>query len=184
MNAEPLALPHTDWLRHTLAVSGPAADMQAFQAAAKGTGAIPWALDLDHEEARLLAPMAAAGADARALARELREAIDQARILAQAAQGGACPFDLHRLVPVPGRILQLGPDDPASRLWLWTRWGTLQPLRHVRMLDRHADRRLRRSARVVLEFYAADWTPWRALAQIRAAWPSLVFDVQPDYGDG
>ena len=64
-----------DWLRTSLTVSGPAAEVARFRDAARGTGAVPWHLDLDHEEARLLAPMAAAGLEARLLARELREVI-------------------------------------------------------------------------------------------------------------
>ena len=64
-----------DWLRTSLTVSGPAAEVARFRDAARGTGAVPWHLDLDHEEARLLAPMAAAGLEARLLARELRDII-------------------------------------------------------------------------------------------------------------
>ena len=88
--------------------------------------------------------MAAAGVDARVLAAELREAIavHHQRVL---EQGAACPFDLHRLLPVPDDVLRLGPDDPVSQRWLWEHWGTLWPLRHVRRIDA-ADRRLRRSA--------------------------------------
>src|SRR5271165_4140123 len=64
-----------DWLRTTLTVSGPATAVARFRRAANGTGGIPWHLDLDHEEARLLAPMAAAGIEARLLARDLRAVI-------------------------------------------------------------------------------------------------------------
>ncbi len=181
---EVLALPHTDWLRHVLTVSGPADAVARFRAAALGAASIPWHLDLDHEEARLLAPMASAGVAARLLARELRDAIaaHHERVLAQIAQGGVCPLDLHRLIPVPEHVLRLGPNDPVSLRWLWAHWGTAQPLRHVRVLDRHADRRLRRTARFVLEFWSANWTPWRAIARLRQDWP-LVFDIRPDYGD-
>ena len=59
----PLAPVHTDWLRNRLTVSGPAGEVARFRAAARGTGGIPWQLDLDHEEARLLAPMAGQGPD-------------------------------------------------------------------------------------------------------------------------
>jgi hypothetical protein len=31
-------------------------------------------------------------------------------------------------------------------------------------------------------FWSADWTPWRALAQIAARWPSLQVEVRPTYG--
>ncbi len=174
-----------DWLRHTLAVTGPAARVAAFRTAARGAAAIPWQLDLEAEEARLLAPMVTEGPDARALARLLRRAVaaHHDRVLAQVARGGACPLDLHRLVPVPERVLALGPDDPAGDRWLWAHWGTLLPLRHVRVLD-DTDRRLRRSARVTFDFHAAQWPPWQALRRLRVDWPDLVFVMRPDYGDG
>jgi len=174
-----------DWLRNILTVSGPAAAVARFRQAACGTGAIPWHLDLDHEEARLLAPMAAAGIEARLLARELREVIAarHERILALWAQPGCCPLDLHHLIPVPGPILQLGDDSPAARTWLWTHWGTMQPLRQVRIAAEQADRRLRRSARTDFEFRSADWTPWQAMIRLRRDWPALIFDVRPQYDD-
>ena len=184
MSDAALAPPHTDWLHHRLTVSGPAATVTRFQRAAAGTGAIPWHLDLDHEEARLLAPMAAAGIDARVLAGELRAAValHHQRVLEQGMRPAACPLDLHRLIPVPENLLRLGPDDPTGQRWLWENWGTLRPLRHVRRLD-DVDRRLRRSARLDFEFFSADWTPWRAIARLRRDWPDLVLDVRPDYGD-
>ena len=185
-DAAVLAPVDTDWLRHTLTLSGPAAEVATFQARARGPSAIPWHLDLDHEEMRLLAPMAAAGPSARGLARELRAqlAAHQERVLAAADQpGGGCPLDLHRLLPVPSRLLLLGSDAPESRLWLWTHWGTLQPLRHVRVLEHVADARLKRVARVAWEFWSADWTPWRAILRLRQHWPGLMFDVRPHYED-
>ena len=143
-----------DWLRSILTVSGPTVEVARFRQAARGTGAIPWHLDLDHEEARLLAPMAAAGIEARLLARELRAVVGarHERVRALWSQPGRCPLDLHRLIPVPDRILLLGEDSPAARTWLWTHWGTTQPLRQVRVVDEQPDRRLRRSARTVFAF--------------------------------
>lgn len=174
-----------DWLRNTLTVSGPAAAVARFSQAATGTGAIPRQLDLDHEEARLLAPMAAAGIEARLLARELREVIAarHARVLALWAQPGRRPLDLHRLIPVPGPILRLGDDAPAARAWLWTHWGTPQQLRQVRIVTEQADRRLRRSARTDFEFRSAGWTPWQAINRLRRDGPTLIFDVRPKYDD-
>ena len=185
-DAAVLAPADTDWLRHTLTLSGPAADVAAFQLKARGPSAIPWHLDLDHEEARLLALVAGAGPSARGLARTLRAqlAAHQERVLAAAAQrGGGCPLDLHRLLPVPHRLLMLGSDAPESRLWLWTHWGTLQPLRHVRVLEHVADARLKRAARVAWAFWSADWTPWRAIVRLRQDWPSLMFDIRPHYDE-
>jgi hypothetical protein len=182
---EPLAPAHTDWLRNLLTVSGPAGEVARFRAAARGTGGVPWHLDLDHEEARLLAPMAGQGPEARALARELREVIAARhhRVLARWHEAGTCPLDLHRLIPIPDTILTLGEDAPTARRWLWSHWGTTQPLRQVRVREENGDRRLRRSARVVYEFLSADWTPWQALLRLRRDWPTLVLAVDPCYGE-
>jgi len=181
-----LALPDPDWLLNRLTISGPAAVMARFLATAQGTNAAPWYLDLDREEEKLFAPMAAGGAEARSLARELREIIAARhdRVLAGWAGPGQCALDLHRLIPIPPHILQLGPDDPAALRWLWTHWGTTRPLRQVRALDGEQDRRLRRVARLIVEFRSADWTPWQAIRRLRQDWPALIFSVQPVYGDG
>ena len=164
-------------------MTGPSARVTAFQELACGAAAIPWEIDLEAEEARLLAPMIADGPDARVLARLLRDAMayHHRRVLAQVARGGVYPLDLHRMVPLPDEILVLGPNDPRSQRWLWENWGTLRPLRQVMIVD-DADRRLRRSARLTFDFYAADWTPWQALLRMRRDWPELVFVMRPDYG--
>lgn len=192
---DPLSPPSTDWLRHDLVVSGPAADVATLRDAAAGAGAIPWTCsddDLEEEDrvhALLHPPDGSPGlslADARALARALRAAAEahHQRVLAAAGRSRACPFDLHALLPAPDRILRLGPDHPASIAWLRRHWGTLQPLRHVRLLEDTPDRRLRRSARLRCEFWSADWTPWPALLALRARWPDVAFDLRPDYGRG
>jgi hypothetical protein len=81
----PQALPHMDWLRHILIVTGSAVAVASFQTAASGSGAIPWVSpDLDLlEEDRVMAlvdpPDGSAGlslAGARALAGQLRSAIE------------------------------------------------------------------------------------------------------------
>ena len=191
----PLALPHTDWLRHELVVTGPASDVAILRCAAAGAGVIPWAypdLDLweeDRVHALVQPPDGSAGlspAAARVLARQLRTAVEvhQQRVLAAAAHSRACPFDLHALVPVPPEILQRGPDDPASHAWLQTSWGTTRALRQVRQGRDPADRRQRRAARLAVQFWAADWTPWPVFAALRARYPALRFDVRPDYGPG
>ena len=100
------------------------------------------------------------------------------------AEPGACPLDLHRLIAVPDAILRLGEDAPAARRWLWAHWGTTLPLRQVRVRADQPDRRLRRTARVVYEFRSADWTPWQAIRRMRADWPTLIFDLRPQYDDG
>jgi hypothetical protein len=136
-----------------------------FREAARGTGAVPWHLDLDHEEARIFAPMAAGGAEARMLARQIREvlAARHDRILAHWAERGSCPFDLH---------------------WLRTHWGTSRMPRGVRIREEGADRRLRRKAEIVYEFRSADWTPWQAILRLRGDWPRLLFTVRPRYDEG
>ena len=175
-----------DWLRNRLTVSGPAGDVTRFREAARGTGGIPWQLDLEAEEARLFAPMAGGGPEARVLARLLREVIARRhdRVRTRWNERGACPLDLHRLVPIPARILQLGDDAPAAQDWLRAHWGTLWPLRHVRLVEANADRRRRRTARLLFEFWSADWTPWQALRRVRQDWPALVLAVTPRYDDG
>jgi hypothetical protein len=119
---------HTDWLRNTLAVSGPTEELARFRAAAAGAGVIPWALDLAALKEEFLLPMAAPEygvpaislAGAKLLARRLREAValNHQRALARMSTDRSCPFDLHRLLPVPSALLRLGPEEAGSRAWL------------------------------------------------------------------
>ncbi len=189
----PLRLAHTDWLRHRLLVTGAGAQVSAFRDTASGAGTIPWRLDLDSLEEdwfHLLVNPASRSlslAGARALAGQLRDAVERRHAIAAARVGRsrACPFDLHALVPVPADILRLGPDHPDALAWLWRHWGTTQLLRHVapdiagKPWVGHQPNAGEDELR--LGFWSADWTPWRALAQIRADWPNLRFAVQPDY---
>ncbi len=192
----PLRPPHTDWLLHRLTVTGPAATVAAFCAASSGAGTIPWRLDLDSLEEdwfHLLVNPAGRTlslAGARVLARQLRDAVEHRHAVAVARVGRirACPFDLHALAPVPTAILQLGPDHPHALAWLWQHWGTTQALRHVAS-DTAPTRTpaLKLAAgedRLPLSFWSADWTPWRAFERIRATWPTLRFDLQPQYDAG
>jgi hypothetical protein len=126
-------------------------------------------------------------AGARILADQLRTAVARRHDLAVARVGRslACPFDLQSLVPVPADLLRLGPDDPAALAWLWAHWGTTQALRHVTWVslafpdDPAAPAPDETVFRVT--FWSADWTPWRALAQLAAQWPTLRFAVRPSY---
>jgi hypothetical protein len=187
-----LALPHPDWLAQTLSVSGPAGDVAAFRTAAAGSGAIPWHYDIERMQEdwflRMLAPAQAdreiSVAGARILAATYRDLVasHHEQVVAGAAHGTACPLDLHALIPVPQAVLLQGPDDPASRAWLWQHWGTTWPLKHVVQMAAGQDRRLHRSARVAYRFFSADWTPWMAVRTLRARWSALIFDVRPDYG--
>ncbi len=198
----PLRLAHTDWLYHRLQVTGPAADLADFRAAAAGAGTVPWQLDLDRMAEDffhlLVAPPACAGslipparslslAGARIVADQLCAAVARRQALAAARVGHsrACPFDLQALVPVPDAVLRHGPDDPIALDWLWAHWGTTQTLRHVAddATDAAALRTQVPAGQVVwaVSFWSADWTPWRALAQIAARWPTLRFDARPHY---
>jgi hypothetical protein len=194
--AEVLALPHPDWLYHHLRVSGAPAEVAAFRSAAAGAGAIPWQHDLGAAAEdwfhRLVAPPAPQRRSlslegARILAGQLRDAAEarQRRVAERAATSRACPFDLHRLLPVPARLLRLGPDHAELRAWLWAHWGTTQALRGVVELPVPARGQPRRQDPGLwwVGFWAADWTPWRAILQLRHRWPGLRIDVRPFYDD-
>ena len=195
----PMRLAHTDWLHHRLAIIGVADQLAALRRAAAGAGIIPWQIDLDRLEEDVFHLLAApppsqqrtlSVAGARVLAGQLRDAVGRRHERAVAGVGvsQACPFDLHALVPVPDAMLRLGPDDPVALAWLWEHWGTTQPLRHVAE-DAVAGQDARRLSgptaehdAIYVTFWAADWTPWRALAALVKRWPGLRFDVRPTYG--
>jgi hypothetical protein len=195
--AAAMAPVHTDWLFHQLDINGPADDLRTFQTTAGGAGTIPWHLDLDRMQEdiflRLVAPPPPQQrtiniAGARILAEELRIAVARRHEIAVACIGvsQACLLDLHALLPVPMDILRLGPDHPEALAWLWAHWGTTQALRHVaapvRCQAAHGCSPASGEARLHLSFWSADWTPWRVLAQLRARWPLLRFEMRPSYG--
>ena len=143
-----LALPHTDWLRHDLLVTGPPAGRGGFSPGGRRGGGDPLGLSGPRPWRR--GPGARAAASAGWLAR------------ADACRGtgaGAAAAQRRRDPPVSGcwrrsgtagrarsictrscrcrtTSCQRGPDDPGSRAWLRTHWGTTRALRHVRL---HAD---------------------------------------------
>ena len=198
-----LALPHPDWLRHHLTVTGDADLVTLFRQAARGPGAVPWADDLGPAEEdwfHLLLAVPLEGQrrsislqGARILAgQQLRDAVERRREMAsvragrgRGGDGGACPLDLHRLVPVPADILRLGPVHPRARRWLWEHWGTTWPLRHVTELPAPKPGKAAAGEpwRLRLGFWSADWTPWPAILRLRADWPALRFEVRPRYAD-
>ncbi len=191
----PIHLSHTDWLHHRLVVTGPADALAAFQAAASGAGTIPWHLDGDRMAEDLfhllVAPPAPQRrrlslAGARQLARQLREAAElrHAAACARVSLSQACALDLHALLPMPPDILRLGPDALGALAWLWGHWGTTAPLRHVTVKPPSALRTPlpAGTATVQISFWSADWTPWRALADVAARWLTLRFDIRPTYG--
>jgi hypothetical protein len=181
----------TDWLRHELEVSGRPAEVAAFRTAAAGANIVPWDLDratLEESMVLLVAgatPRRASIAAARALAAQIGAAAETRHGILRAwiGRNHGCLLDLHALLPVPPAILRLGRDDPAADAWLWGHWGTTEPLRSVREIPARPGRR-RGLARFRVEFFAADWTPWRALLAMRARWPSLRFEIWPDYDSG
>ena len=197
-DADVLALAHPDWLYHHLTVNGDADLVTLFRRAARGPGAIPWADDLGHAEEdwfHLLAasresnPRSISLHGVRILAGQLRDAVErrreQAAVRGRTGGGGACPLDLHRLLPVPDMLLRLGPGHPDARRWLWERWGTTWPLRHVVELPAPKAGRpvVREPGRLRFGFWSADWTPWPAIARLRRDWPALRFEVTPRYDD-
>ena len=151
----PLALAATDWLRQTLTVTGPAEAVARFRAAAAGPGIIPWQRDLNRPGRRTgrrpwrrpptgCRPSAWPGRRSWPGPREA-VAVHQQRALLRSATDRSCPFDLHRLRPLPPAILRLGPEDPRSQAWLWTHWGTTRALRQVRELPGQTDGRRRQT---------------------------------------
>nr|WP_321983280.1 hypothetical protein [uncultured Lichenicoccus sp.] len=152
---------------------------------------IPWQLDFEQLQEdwfhRLMAEpersLSASGA--RILAQQLREASERRHALAvaQVGRSRACVLDLHALSPVPKSVLALGPDHPQAVAWLWQHWGTTQPLRHVVVLAEPHEPEAVGAGQAVLRvgFWAADWTPWRALAAVAADWPRLRFVTRPLY---
>jgi len=116
------------WLYHHLTINGPSETVAAFAAAARGSGVIPWRLDLPgiEEDVFNLAASQPAGqrnltiAGCRILARQFRGRVEAHHAKAAALVGcsQACPFDLQALLPVPAVILQLGPAHPDALAWL------------------------------------------------------------------
>ena len=183
-----LCLPSPEWLPHVLTVSGPVADVAAFRRAAAGPGVIPWVVNYDRLEedwvnTLLTPPPSERGITvegARILAGQLRERIEQQDLKAAEAAFGslACPLDLHTLVPVPPRLLRLGPDDPIAIAWLWENWGTTWALRGVgEFADEGRTPLPDGQGGLGYRFWSADWTPWRALASVRSRWPAISFQV-------
>ena len=108
--------------------------MSAFAGAARGSGAVPWRIDVDRIEEDVFNLAASQPperrnltiAGCRILARQFRERVEmrQARAAALVGRSRACPFDLQQLLPVPATILAQGPTHPASLAWLSEHWGT------------------------------------------------------------
>lgn len=189
--ADILCLPNPEWLSNILTVVGPSADLADFRSTASGPGAVPWQPDYDRLQEdwlhQLLAPRPVRRGisveGARILTGQMREAIETLQTQAGQGPGGdtqICALDLHALVPVPGHLLRLGPNDPVVLAWLWENWGTTWMLRHVEEAPKgHAGVIVPEGHDAVcLRFWSADWTPWRALATVRMRWPTLTLHVR------
>jgi hypothetical protein len=158
--AAPATAAAADWRYHHLTISGPAAAVTRFAAAARGSGVIPWQLDFaDLEEDIFLRAMAQPThrrsltiAGCRILARQFRDrvAAHQARAAALVGHSFVCAFDLQVLLPVPVAILQLGPTHPEALAWLARHWGITDRLRQVtRLAKPPIGRRLPRGHTVI-----------------------------------
>ena len=142
---------------------------------------VPWRLDFATLEEdlfhRLLTscPRSRLSVDGcRAFAGQFRERVEarQARALALVDTSRACVF---ALLPVPARVLALGPEDPAAQDWLMAYWGTTE-LRQVTVLPAQPGRSYlppgHRGLRI--GFFSADWSPWQALRALCKTWPALL----------
>jgi hypothetical protein len=179
------------WRYHHLTVTGSAEPVAAFAEAARGSGIIPWQLDLatlEEDVFNLAAAQPAATRNltivgCRILARQFRERVEvrQAKAVAQVGSSRACPFDLHVLLPVPPAILRLGPTHETARAWLADNWGVTDQLRQVVAREHPtAGRRLPAGHTVVgYGFFTMAETPQAAITQIAARWPALRFVLQP-----
>jgi len=187
--ADLLCLPNPEWLPQILTVTGPSAEVAAFRAAAAGSGAIAWQrdhgrLEEDWVHALLALPPAERGISvhgARVVAGQMRELIETYEVRASDyARRRCCPLDLNALVPIPEKMLRLGPDDPAVLAWLWECWGTTWMLRDVEIapIGRAEIMIPDGNDAVRYRFWSADWTPWRALATVPARWPGLTLHVK------
>ena len=179
------------WLYHHLTISGPAETVAAFAVAARGSGVVPWQLDFTALEEEVFVRAVAQPASrrnltidgCRTLARQFRERVEarQARAAALVGRSDACPFDLHRLLPVPAAILQLGPTHPEARSWLAGHWGITDRLRQVvaRAQPGIGRRPAKNHTAIGYGFFTDGETPHRAIAQLGARWPALRFVLVP-----
>ena len=185
------ATPTSIWLYHHLTIKGPSADLEAFAAAARGPGIIPWEINgAAIEEDIFIRAVSHAGgrrslsvAGCRILARQFRERIEarEARARDRIGVRRACPFDLQVLVPIPLAILTLGHDHPTALAWLSRHWGISDLPRQVIVRPDAGPGRRQKVGHGVLSygFFTAETSPRPALIAIAEAWPGLKFQLLP-----
>lgn len=178
------------WLYHHLTLKGPADDLLAFAAAARGPGIIPWAIDgAAVEEDIFIRAVSQPGgrrslsvAGCRILARQFRDRIEarEARARGLIGVSRACPFDLQVLVPIPAKILSKGHDHPAALSWMARHWGiTDLPRRVVVRPDAGPGRRQKAGHGVIgYGFFTAETSPTPAISTIAQHWPALEFQIR------
>jgi hypothetical protein len=184
------AAPKPDWLYHHLTISGPAAAVADFAAAARGAGVIPWQVDfarIEEDVFNLAASQPAAErrlpiAGCRVLARQFRQRVEahHAKANSRIDISRACPLDLHTLLPIPPAVLGLGASDPAALAWLAEHWGTIDRLHQVHERAKpRPGRRLRAGHSVIgYAFFTRADSPDAAMMRLGARWPTLRFVLQ------
>jgi len=194
------AVPATaaDFLYCQLTITGPAASLDAFAAAARGSGVIPWQLDFEALEEDIFnlavaQPPAQRGLTVegcRLLARQFRERVEARKAKAASLIGSslACPFDLQTLLPVPEKNLRLGPAHADSLAWMRQNWGAPEGLRQIAALTKpRPGKRLPAGHAVIgYGFFCRERPPAAAIETIAASWPTLNFRLrhqQPAPGD-
>jgi hypothetical protein len=182
---------NVDWIPHRLEVTGPDRELDDFVMRAQGPGFIDWTWPAGEDRAYWQAMILRGGAPNVAAAERLarryadylwwtigdaRSAVDRGLL--------QVPLDLNALQPIPRKVLRAGWHE-AGRDWMWRRWGTCLPLRHVEFKFEH--RRKRRGTGIevaaVYQFESADWAPWRAWNRWKRHWPALQFSLRPALHD-
>lgn len=119
--------------------------------------------------------------ECRTLARQFSEQVGahygRAATLAATTGRYACPFDLHVLLPIPERILSIGPRDPRAVDWLRLNWGVASlPRQVVPRPGATAGKRLPIGHRVVgYGLFCEDSTPHAAQEALERIWTRLSF---------
>ena len=185
-----VAQDRADWWFHHLTINGPAATVDSFATAARGSGITPWQLDYAAIEDDIFVRAVSQPASrrnltvegCRILARQFREKIEmrQARAAALVGQSFLCPFDLHALLPVPAGNPASGTHPPDGAVLAGAHWGIIDRLRQVSLRDKATTGRRLPAGHAVIgySFFTHRETPQTAIDQLAARWPALRFVLQ------